>query len=329
MDLEEITNMATITTNTNFTVPDKVGGNDGSVVIKQYSSLTINDSVTLGVDQKCRGLFIYVQGNLVLGTSAHITMSDRGAKFDPTASSNGGPVTAGGMQYGVFKAGSSDNLAAIDWKGSLSTGNTTPPAIAAAPILASGSGFRLIEIEREHGNSGASKADTGGYAGGNVGGTGTFECGGGGSGGACFGTSGAGGQGNCFAGGFGSGGTGGTFNSDSTSAATHLSESGGSNSGGGGASSSGGILFILVGGNVTFGSSASLTSTGGAAAGGSGTSAGGGGAGGGIIYLGYRGTLTGTATMTVTGGSRGGSGHSSADVGGHGGAGYSLAEQII
>ena len=39
--------MATISSNTNLTVPNKSGSYDGDMVVKQYQSLTINSGVTL------------------------------------------------------------------------------------------------------------------------------------------------------------------------------------------------------------------------------------------------------------------------------------------
>ena len=52
--------MATISSNTELTVANKSGSNDGDMIVKQYASLTINGGVTLSTDNGCKGLLIYV-----------------------------------------------------------------------------------------------------------------------------------------------------------------------------------------------------------------------------------------------------------------------------
>ena len=326
--------MATISSNTSITVTHKVSSSSGDLMYKQYKSLTINDNCTLGTDQRCRGLWIYVQGNLVLGSNAHIQMHYKSPKDDPTADDAYGEVPSTGWKYGVFKTGGTDTLAAIDMTNHRTDTETMDAVWGKVPVLSSGSGttnFKYINLPRTSSNGAAGRADTGGYGGGIAGSSTSWNGGGGGSGGACFGTSGAGGNGTLWGGGSGSGGTGGNFNSDSTSSVTYTSGgTAGSNSGGAGGADAGGLLVVIVGGNVTFGTSASLTANGDNGANGSGQSGGGGGAGGGIIYLGYKGTLSGTASLTATGGTAGNySGNASGSNGGAGAAGFTLSEQII
>ena len=46
--------------NVTYTVPNKNGSYDGDMVIKQYTSLTIDSGDIVTVDQPCRGLMILV-----------------------------------------------------------------------------------------------------------------------------------------------------------------------------------------------------------------------------------------------------------------------------
>ena len=46
---------AVISTNTSLTVLNKSGAYDGDMVVRNYSSLTINSGATLTTDQPCRG----------------------------------------------------------------------------------------------------------------------------------------------------------------------------------------------------------------------------------------------------------------------------------
>jgi hypothetical protein len=69
-----------------FTVPNKNGSYDGDMVVKNYTSLTINAGDTVTVDQPCRGLLLMVKGDVVINGT--LTMQTRG----PAAN----PATAGG-----------------------------------------------------------------------------------------------------------------------------------------------------------------------------------------------------------------------------------------
>ena len=57
--------MATISSSTNFTVPNATSY-DGDMVVKQYTSLTINGGVTVNTNNACKGMIIYVRGDMVL-----------------------------------------------------------------------------------------------------------------------------------------------------------------------------------------------------------------------------------------------------------------------
>ena len=52
--------------NVTYTVPNKSGSYDGDMVVKQYTSMTIDAGDTVTVDAPCRGLFILVQGDCTI-----------------------------------------------------------------------------------------------------------------------------------------------------------------------------------------------------------------------------------------------------------------------
>ena len=62
--------------NVTYTVPNKNGSYDGDMVVKQYSSMTINNGDTITTDQPCRGLMILVQGNCTINGT--LSMTGRG-----------------------------------------------------------------------------------------------------------------------------------------------------------------------------------------------------------------------------------------------------------
>lgn len=67
--------------NVTFTVPNKNGSYDGDMVVKNYTSLTINAGDTVTVDQPCRGLLLMVQGDVVINGT--LTMQTRGPAANP------------------------------------------------------------------------------------------------------------------------------------------------------------------------------------------------------------------------------------------------------
>jgi hypothetical protein len=52
--------------NLTYTVQNKNGSYDGDMVVKQYTSVTINNGDTVTTDQPCRGMFIFCQGNMTV-----------------------------------------------------------------------------------------------------------------------------------------------------------------------------------------------------------------------------------------------------------------------
>ena len=97
--------------NVTYTVPNKNGSYDGDMVLKQYTSMTINSGDTVTVDQPCRGLFIYVQGNCTINGT--LSMSQRGAFANPNNSggSDNNAVNSNGLRLPMLTSGGSDTLA--------------------------------------------------------------------------------------------------------------------------------------------------------------------------------------------------------------------------
>lgn len=326
-----------IAANTNLTATT-----DGDIIVKHYTSLTINSSYTLTTNNRCRGLWIYVDGDCTINGT--LTMSSRGASHNPT----GTPST--GIRFPRFKTGGSDTFAGPDIGTDVGTALFSKESAQGA-ISANGKIYTIVKV------GGAGGAASNGA--GNVGGTITDGVGGGGSGGSNFGPvqGGGGTAGTCFSGGsagggtqydpFGSGGGASSFGGAGGAgapASVPSTDGGGGGAGnpggnggsgnspggagGAGGSGTGGLLVLMVRGNLTIGSGAVISSNGanggyGGSGGASPDGGGGGGSGGGRIIVLYAGTLSNSGTIQANGGS-GGSG-----AGGAGGAGAQTIEQIL
>jgi len=339
--------------NVTYTVQNKNGSYDGDMVVKQYTSMTINSGDTVTVDQPCRGLFIYVQGNCTIDGT--LSMYARGGYSDPTASggSDSNAVGANGLRLGLVTSGGSSSLTndGTEFNGS---GTGVRTAIANQPNISSNG--TIFAISKDGANGGASVSQgASGWGGqhgnaGSAGATGaaTISTGGGGSGsvfgGASSGvaTSGAGGKGGCFSGGA-SGGSATENGSNQTASAggDYGGAEGQQASGGGGMSGPrsgrgnptggvGGLIWLVVGGNLTIGASGVITAVGtdGLPAPGSNGGAGGGGTGGGAIMILHAGTYTNNGSVTASGGGPGGAVGGSSKSGGAGGAGGVHVAQV-
>ena len=341
---------ATIAADTQLTVLNKNGAYDGDMVVRQYSSLTINSGVTLTVDQPCRGLFIMVDGNCTI--NGFISMTARGANANPTTSggSDAAAVNSGGIQFPIVTETSTGTF---DFGANANQFNGCGTAIKNVFKTKTWAVAQTVTIPRlgatgasSAGSSGAglsgSNADINAMTGGGGGG-------GRGNGGASIG---AGGRGSCFAGGAGSGGARAASSGaggDYGGAGSAASVSCGSCNGGGGAGNPGGsgmqggsnggagcggLLILMVKGNLTIGSGGGITSAG--SAGGNANvigpytdeGGGGGGSGAGTILVYYKGTLSNSGTVSAIGGS--GGAHTSANnPGGAGGSGYTSLVKVI
>jgi hypothetical protein len=345
--------------NVTHTVQNKSGSYDGDMVIKQYSSLTINTGHTMTVDQACRGMFIYVSGDCTINGT--LSMTDKGGYSNPTTSggSDSNAVGASGLQLGLITTGGSTSFT-NDGSAFAGAGTAVKTAIANQINLSSnGTVFSISKAGGGGGTAGTSSYGPSSVMNGTAGSAGatgasTISTGGGGSG-AGYAYTAAGGNGGS-AGAF-SAGTGGGGHVDSTAGSQNAGHmhgagyggaggrsrdwsgmsgysgegggagnpgGGGSRGGSSGATGAGGIIWLVVGGNLTIGSGGSIQANG--ANGGSVGSqgAGGGGSGGGAVFVLYKETLSNSGSITATGGSGG----SAAATGGNGGAGGTHIAQL-
>jgi hypothetical protein len=302
---------------------------DGDAIQMNYTDLTISAGHTMTVNNRNKGLFIYVSGNCVINGT--LSMSSKGAIASGAVSGfnkNTQPVTSSGWssettnQTGEYSFASFD----IGAVGGIALGINDPGAgVSKASIGANGS-------------AGANGA----CGGGGQGGAGTWSNGtnhsrgGGGSAGTSF-SGGAGGAGSTCQSGQNTGGSGvsngGAGGAASSSAAAGGCIGGGAgnpggagvNSGTTGSSGTGGLIVLIVAGNLTIGASGVISSDG--TVGGSGAAAaagsGGGGSGGGALAICYAGALSNSGTIQANGGAGGASGTGTAvgRAGGDGGAG--------
>ena len=305
---------------------------DGDVVVKQYSSLTINSGHTFTTQYRCRGLVIYVDGDCVI--NGILSMNARGCKcnpadattssYTPVAPSDGSAVGANGIRFVRAKSGITETLSASEVNG---CGNALKNIEANQNgINANGKIYAIPRVGASGGGSAASgSAGSSGQSGGGGGGsTGTYSVGGAGTAGTCFsgGTGGGGGTySSSYAGYAGTpyGGAGGA----GRSAGGYYGGGGAGNPGGGGSvaggDGTGGLLVLFVKGNLTIGSSGAIQSKG--LSGGAAASSGGGGSGGGIVLMLYAGSYSNSGTISVAGGA-------SVTNSGAGGSGNAVIEKV-
>jgi len=313
--------MATISSNTDLTVPNKSGSYDGDMVVKQYSSLTINSGVTLSTDNGCKGLLIYVQGDCVINGTINV----KPGNADPSSAG----VPSGGLTYPIIQS-SGSSVSSGDFSG---TGSTAPGVISTyVNATLSGKVGTMFALNRTGSNDNSDETGPGGFPGyapgccfGQGNGSrqnGTAFGGGGGMGGSCgchgsnpgSGTRTQGGNGGSY-GCHGQGGGGG--------GAGYPNGSGGQNAGSGSSSTKNGVLWLIVGGNLSGTGSIDLRGVQGGTAGQGGYSgSGGGGSGGGACFIAVKGTNTFCATGSGSSSDTSGTGNVYVD-GGSAGSGTS------
>lgn len=327
--------------NVTYTVPNKNSSYDGDMVLKQYTSMTINNGDTVTVDQPCRGLFIYVTGNCTINGT--LSMNHRGAFANPTSSggSDNNAVDSNGLRLPMLTSGGSDTLTVANtlFNG---CGNAVRSAIANQTSI-SGNGT-ILKIERENTDRqtyvGQTANSSSQYAKLARRSTISNSTGTGGAGGYWMNNAynyadlANAGKSSCFGGGSGGGGWNGNGNSTSSMSQTNAVDyggeggSGGSNHGyngmGGGAGNprggdygnvgissqtgNGGVIWLIVGGNLTIGSSGIICadgSNGGGVISGGDFNSGGGASGGGRIIIAHKGTYTNNGTVQANGGTGG------------------------
>lgn len=360
---DESDGAVTISSSTALTVDNKVGYYDGDMVVKNYSSLTVNASQTLNTDYGCRGLLIYCTGNIDI--SGSISMSRRGAYADAESSggSDSSAVDASGLQLPMYTDSGSDTLAAATFAGA---GNAAVAAVANQDGI-SGDGS-IFSVVRKGAGPCAGTTTTGPTC---AASTTTATSGQSGSGGGGAGDSGTGGDGeygSCFSSGSaGAGGAGGTGGSATiwsgpggggTSGCAANACGGSGNPAGGpngqcldsgqvrpgvydGTTGTAGTIWIVCGGDVTINSGGSISSNGtsdgsvhtyyGGCCGGitGGSKAASGGTGGGVIMILHAGTYTNNGSVNANGaGGCGPSNLSPRVYGGTAGAGSVVVAQV-
>lgn len=278
--------------NVTYTVPNKNGSYDGDMVVKQYTSMTIDAGDTVTTDQPCRGLMILVTGDCTINGT--LSMKARGAFANPTTSggSDSNPVDSNGLRLPFVTNGGSSSLTATS---TLLNGCGTTARSVIANFKTISSNGTILQIDREGGvgNAVSGYASSTATAGVN-GSIKTNATGGGGSGGIWVDhnhttqTVASGTTGTCFSGGSGGGGVsagsnhnfsgnnynfavayggaGGIGRSGHTARTTGGAgnPNGTESTGGGygdatnssnGESGNGGIIWLIVGGNLTIGAS--------------------------------------------------------------------------
>lgn len=295
----------------NITFPTTI---HSGLVVKQYESLTINNGHTVTVDNPCRGLVIYVQGDAIINGT--IDMSKKAGLgsgdippllIDKSLESYYSLTTIlTSLKGGTGGNGGRGGGTAVGTNNGGTGGSGGTGRLLLGGFGGGGGGGTYYGSERG-GNAGAIQyPDCGGGIGiyfaisnaGIVTAMPAASNGAGGTGHMNYAAS-AGRGGTCFGG--GGGGTGGAY-SGSTSNGDH-------------GEYAGGFILLLVKGNLTIGTTGQLLADGGN--GGNGTNGngnastpcsgggGGGGAGGGVIALRHKGTYTNNGNIQVNGGTGG------------------------
>ena len=330
---------------TGITPANEVGNWDGDMVVKNYTSFTLNTGHRYYIDHPCRGALIYVTGNVsIAGIVSEGPPADdysrSGGEANPESAggSDSSAVSATGIRLPMFTASGTDTLAAADFAG---CGTAAVTAVANHPAIA-GNGT-IFGVARKGalgspGGAGTPAQAPNGVASGGMGQTG-------GGGGGAGGTGGTGSYGHCWgagsAGGGGAPGPGGAatiWGGAGGGPSGTITTGGGGNPGGGPGSSSpchgsgvsvedfaigsagatGGTIFFIVGGDFTI---TSDTEAGIYQRGTNGSDIrtffpgcnvsngspknSGGGTGGGAIFVLYKGTFTNDGTITANGGGGG------------------------
>jgi hypothetical protein len=316
------------------------------MLVKNYTSLTINAGHTMITDQPCRGMLIYVSGDCII--SGSLSMRGRGPAADPTAAgaSDSNAVSSNGLQIPFVTAAGTDVISA---SATLLNGCGTAArsAIANHPSLSSDG--KTITFVRQGASGGAgalgsngatgssgSTGQTGGGGGGcndgnsvgrSLGGNGSYgSCWGGGSGGGGITTSGGiASDPDALAWGYRGGNSIGSAGSQGGVGNPAGTSTGGSQNGVG----TGGLIILIVGGNLTINSGGYVDARG-VDGGGTAVYAAGGASGGGNILIAYRGTYTNSGTVSAAGGTgvATSSGGQAGRYGGTGGAGSVQTLQV-
>lgn len=324
---------AFVSTGTNYFASDL----DRDVVVKQFTSMTINANDFVSVANRCRGLVIYVNGNATINGT--LSMTARGAKADPTLPDSIAPT---GIRLVRRKRGGTETMLGSDLGGSGAGGvGSFWRGLEALQPHISGNGT-IYTIARQGGVGAGSGDNNGtGLVTGRAGGVAINGTGGGGGGSSTAGALvGSGSAGTCYSGGSGSGasrcaevsgsgepngGAGGNGSCAGIETAGGAGNPAGTGTGAGipAESGTGGLLILMVRGSLTVGSQGQIVSNG--SRGGEWVVAGGCSGGGRVIVL-----HGGGASILGTVSAKGGEGRRSPQgyVGGAGGDGTVTIDNI-
>ena len=136
--------------NVTYTVANKSGSYDGDMVVKNYTSLTINAGHTITTDQPCRGMLIYVKGDCSITGTLNARI---GGFADPTntGGSDSAAVNANGLRLMMFTDSGSQSLASADFAG---CGTGAVQAVANHPEISSdGTIFQILKTGGAGGNA--------------------------------------------------------------------------------------------------------------------------------------------------------------------------------
>jgi len=253
--------------------------NDAEVLVRNYTSLTLNAGHTMTVSNRCKGMLIYVAGDCTINGT--VTMSSKGANAVGTAAHY---VYQSKNYYGNFIPQYQFN---------------------SVKLYGSGSGGGAASTAGRSAGEGYTGGGGGGYNGG-AGAAGTSWSGGSGGGGGPSATAGS-----------INGGAGGAGSAANTGGGAGNGGGAGGPGGISGGTGTGGVIIFVVEGTFTLGNTGVITANG--AAGGAGSAGGGGGSGGGrIIILYNQGYINNGGTITANGGAGGGTAPTAGGSGGAG-----------
>ena len=342
-----ISSSAQISSSTSPGGLNNISRENGDIIVKNYTNLTINSGVLFSPLRPCRGMLIYCTGNLTVNGT--ISMTGKGGGVGNKIAAPIGIASSTDSRYDLVDA----TLYFNNFSSSIAGGYGIPTHWNWAP---SGSAW-FSNYKMRMPLSGSVAGGAGAPTTGPAGTAGIFCCGAGGAGGSnnpAGSPGGSGGRGTIFTGGGGGGGGGHFPGGTGASGAIEAGGLGGGPSGGGGAGNpqglagagspvvgtagangAGGLLILIVRGNVTINgtlsSNGSNGGTGGAFPPGSAGAGGGGGSGGGRIMVIYGNTYTNIGTIVANGGSGGvgGTGPSGTGfTGGAGGAGSTTVKKV-
>jgi hypothetical protein len=311
----------TFASSTNFTA-----STDGDMVVRNYTTMTINSGVTVTTNTRCKGLLIFVQGNCTINGT--LSMTARGPNTNATSAG----VPATGLKFPFVTPTNMFGNTEVPVNSSFSSfingaGTAAQNQLALlTPFIQTLPVGSLPTLVRQGAPGGPAQGRGGGNGfAGTSGGVGQTGGGGGGTAraGGAGAPSGAGSFGSCFGGGSGGGsnahgdgpaggagawGAGGGGGSGWSGGGGHFAPGGSGNPGGGGSnggatgnSGTGGLIILIVGGLLTV--TGAITADGVNGVQNGGNDAGGGGAtGGGNLLIAYK-SLSNTGTIAARGGS--------------------------